>query len=915
MLFSLLPLSLFALFAFTGSQDPAILLFAFVGAGILLILCLTLAAFLYERQFFRQSLREQALRVSEERFRLLIQEMQVGVLLINAQAQILVANQAALELLNCTSECTTGQPNLPRIFGEGCQFIDERGHTIAVEALPIQQAISQEKSILNEVLGLRLSHGEQRWLLVNVTPQPGTTDPTTIDLLVCTLSDITSRKRAELTLFQTAERERTIASIIRQMRQTLDLEAIFATTTNSLRRALDCHRVLVYRFNPDWSGALIAESVSQDWSVLIEPPYPKILVEVSVDNENCTIRNAIDLDNEEDLLQDTYLRENQGGFYRRHQSYRCVPDIYQAGFSPCYIELLETLEAKAYIIVPIFVGNKLWGLLAAYQNDAPRQWLKEEVKMMTQLAGQLGVATQQADLLTRTQQQSLELQEAKALTDRANRAKSEFLASMSHELRTPLNSILGFTQLMQKDLSLTAQNQDYINIVNRSGEHLLELINDILEMTKIESGRVTFHASTFDLYVFLTDLERMLRVKAESKQLKLIFTCDPGVPQFITTDKGKLRQVLINLLGNGIKFTHQGFVSLRVKKGRSLSLENDSQTSPNLDLQANLKANYLETDYLSFIVEDTGMGIESEELNKLFQPFSQTRSGLQSGEGTGLGLPISRSFVHLMGGNFHVTSQANKGSQFEFYIRYTPAQPVPLLTDSPPLQSALTLPASLQPKILAVEDHSTNRLFLVKMLKSMGFQVQEAENGQEAIDLWQIWQPDLILMDMRMPVMDGYTATQHIKSTPEGQKTIIIALTASAFEEQRQTVLTAGCDDFVRKPFRANTLFNVLCHHLKIAVDSTENKQQSPMAENDRPSFTRYTPDPLDQTSPMDWSEPLAAQSSDWRQQIQNAAAQGSDDRLLELLEQLPDDRSELKKQLRELVMDFRFDRILELVA
>ena len=151
--------------------------------------------------------------------------------------------------------------------------------------------------------------------------------------MVCTLSDITSRKQAELTLFQTAERERTIASIIRQMRQTLDLEAIFATTTNSLRRALDCHRVLVYRFNPDWSGALIAESVSQDWSVLIEPPYPKILVEVSVDNENCTIRNAIDLDNEEDLLQDTYLRENQGGFYRRHQSYRCVPDIYQGNHS------------------------------------------------------------------------------------------------------------------------------------------------------------------------------------------------------------------------------------------------------------------------------------------------------------------------------------------------------------------------------------------------------------------------------------------------------------------------------------------------------------------------------------------------------------------------------------------------------
>ena len=393
-----------------------------------------------------------------------------------------------------------------------------------------------------------------------------------------------------------------------------------------------------------------------------------------------------------------------------------------------------------------------------------------------------------------------QLLDAKADAEAANRAKSTFLSTMSHEIRTPMNAILGYAQLMLRDPRLGADAKENLAIIGRSGEHLLGLINDVLDMSKIEAGRTEFNPATFHLPTLLGDLEAMFRLRAEAKELRFEMSVEGEAVPYLVADEGKIRQVLINLLGNAIKFTPRGQVVLRVTL--------DRRSAHRLWLTAS--------------VQDTGFGLTGEEQGSLFAPFTQASRGLHSQEGTGLGLAISRKFARLMGGDITVSSQRGQGSIFRFEI------PVEAGDSGVAIRPrALRRVVALQrdqeaPRILVVDDKPENRDWLMKLLSAIGFSVGGAENGEAAIRRWEEWSPSLILMDVHMPVMGGLEATRRIKADVRGKGTIIVALTASAMDDDRREVAQSGVDDFVAKPCNEDELLEKMRALLHIAYEYEE---------------------------------------------------------------------------------------------
>jgi PAS domain S-box-containing protein len=469
-------------------------------------------------------------------------------------------------------------------------------------------------------------------------------------------------------------------------------------------------------------------------------------------------------------------------------------------------EILEPQGILTLLVLPVSSGSRSIGFIGFDSVRRHREWGAEERSLLGVLSDNVGVALDRAE---KTRDLRLASEKAHRLAqqaENANHTKSLFLANMSHEIRTPMNAILGFAQVLERDARLGPGQLDNVRAIIRGGDHLLSLINDVLDMSKIEAGRTNLTSSSFSLHRLFVDLQMSFRARSREKGVNFSVNGLQDLPERVVGDEGKLRQILLNLVGNAFKFTDEGQVHVNAW------LRRKPQSDRGLLLEVE--------------VSDTGSGIALEDQGRLFQPFVQVGSGARSG-GTGLGLAITRKFVELMGGQIWVSSTLGDGSVFRFVVQL---KSYGAGRSEAPVEHRVVglIPGDRSPRLLVVDDVEDNREMLSQLLGPLGFEVMLAESGKEALERVDAIQPDAILMDMRMPELDGWESTARLKACPERQAIPVVAVTAGAFEEDERRAIDAGADAYVRKPFRQDELLAVLGRLLGLEFRYEEEERPVP---------------------------------------------------------------------------------------
>lgn len=473
--------------------------------------------------------------------------------------------------------------------------------------------------------------------------------------------------------------------------------------------------------------------------------------------------------------------------------------------SPYWDKTIGDPHIKGWMAVPLLAGTQAIGVLTA-DSFQVGTYSQNEAQVLQAFANQAVIAIQNARLFEELQRAKEAAEESQRAAEAASRAKSEFLAQMSHELRTPLNAILGYTQMLKRGKALTPGLAEGLEIIHQSGDHLLTLIDDLLDLAKIEAHKLELTPTDLHLVDFLNSVAGIIRFRAEQKGLAFNYQVLSDLPTTVQTDETRLRQVLLNLLGNAIKFTEQGQVTLKVSGVRCQG-SGDAQLVT-LDIETG------DAYQLRFEITDTGPGISPNEIERIFQPFEQAGEVHRRIEGAGLGLAISQGLVRAMGSELHVQSEPEQGSTFWFDLT------LPVVVSQPNhlanVERDIIGYKGPRLKVLVVDDKPHNRSVVVNMLEPLGFELIEAEDSYRALSQAQALRPDLVLLDLIMPDLTGFEIAQQLRQLAELRGIIIIAVSASAFEHEKQQALLAGCDAFLPKPVQLEKLLTLLSTHLNL---------------------------------------------------------------------------------------------------